>query len=78
MHILHTESSNGWGGQEMRILREAEGMRKRGHEVIMAVIKGGGLVARARAAGFIVYEIEYSKPKALYPLLQLIGIIRRH
>ncbi len=78
MRILHTESSNGWGGQEIRILRESEGMRKRGHEVIMAVAKGGGLVARARAAGFTVYEIEYSKPKALYPLLQLVKIIHKH
>jgi glycosyltransferase involved in cell wall biosynthesis len=78
MRILHTESSNGWGGQEIRILRESEGMRKRGHEVIMAVAKGGGLVAKARQAGFIVYEIEYSKPKAFFPLLQLLKIIMRH
>lgn len=78
MKILHTESSNGWGGQEIRILSEAEGMRKRGHEVIMAIAKGGGLVAKARKEGFTVYEIEYSKPKALFPLLQLLKIISRH
>lgn len=78
MRILHTESSNGWGGQEIRILRESEGMRKRGHEVIMAVAKGGGLVAKARQAGFTVYEIEYSKPKALIRALQLLRIIAKH
>lgn len=78
MQILHTESSNGWGGQEIRILNESEGMRRRGHQVIIAVAKGGGLVSKARAKGFIVYEIEYSKPKALLPLLQLIKIIRKH
>jgi len=78
MQILHTESSNGWGGQEIRILNESEGMRKRGHEVIIAVAKGGGLAAKARAKGFTVYEIEYSKPKALIPLLQLVKIIQKH
>jgi len=33
MRILHTESSCGWGGQEIRILDEAQGMSARGHEV---------------------------------------------
>lgn len=33
MHIVHTESSQGWGGQEIRILEEAAGMRSRGHRV---------------------------------------------
>jgi glycosyltransferase involved in cell wall biosynthesis len=31
--IVHTESSLGWGGQEIRILSEAAGMRRRGHRV---------------------------------------------
>ncbi|HEY6240671.1 MAG TPA: glycosyltransferase family 4 protein [Burkholderiales bacterium] len=33
MKILHTESSCGWGGQEIRILDEAQGMSARGHSV---------------------------------------------
>jgi glycosyltransferase involved in cell wall biosynthesis len=33
MKIVHTESSLGWGGQEIRILSESQGMAKRGHEV---------------------------------------------
>ncbi|TMH64777.1 MAG: glycosyltransferase family 4 protein [Betaproteobacteria bacterium] len=36
MRILHTESSVGWGGQEIRILTEAAGMRRRGHDVRLA------------------------------------------
>jgi len=35
MRIVHTESSCGWGGQEIRILSEAEGMLARGHEVTL-------------------------------------------
>jgi glycosyltransferase involved in cell wall biosynthesis len=33
MKVLHTESSCGWGGQEIRILDEAQGISSRGHEV---------------------------------------------
>ena len=33
MRILHTESSCGWGGQEIRILAEAQGLIERGHQV---------------------------------------------
>lgn len=35
LSILHTESSNGWGGQEIRILTEAAGMIARGHKVVL-------------------------------------------
>lgn len=33
MRIVHTESSLGWGGQEIRILSESRGLARRGHEV---------------------------------------------
>lgn len=33
MRIVHSESSLGWGGQEIRVLSEAQGMRDRGHRV---------------------------------------------
>ncbi len=35
MHIVHTESSCGWGGQEIRVLEEAAGMLERGHRVTL-------------------------------------------
>jgi glycosyltransferase involved in cell wall biosynthesis len=35
LRILHTESSTGWGGQEIRILTEAKGFLERGHEVML-------------------------------------------
>ena len=31
--IVHTESSLGWGGQEIRILAESQGLARRGHAV---------------------------------------------
>lgn len=36
LRILHTESSLGWGGQEIRVLTEARGVARLGHEVVIA------------------------------------------
>jgi glycosyltransferase involved in cell wall biosynthesis len=35
MKIVHTEASLGFGGQELRILNEADGLKKRGHELTL-------------------------------------------
>jgi glycosyltransferase involved in cell wall biosynthesis len=77
MRILHTEASPGWGGQEMRILSEALGMKEKGHEVIFAVRKGGGLVEKARSAGFFVYEINFNKKNFLFSFFQLKKILQK-
>lgn len=78
MNILHTEASPGWGGQEIRILREAEGMRAAGRTVIFAVMKGGKLIEEARSSGFIVYELNFQKWAWLWTFLRMICILKRH
>jgi glycosyltransferase involved in cell wall biosynthesis len=78
MNILHLEASTGWGGQEIRILREAEGMRERGHFVILAVAKGGALIEQARKAGFTVYEVQFKRQFWLFSLWKLLFILHRH
>lgn len=45
--ILHTESSCGWGGQELRVLTEAQGMLRRGHEVHLVCPRQAPLYAAA-------------------------------
>jgi glycosyltransferase involved in cell wall biosynthesis len=78
MKILHTEASPGWGGQEIRILREAEGMRARGHTLIFALQKGGRLAEVARAAGFCVYELNFKKSRLPYLFIALFRLISKH
>jgi glycosyltransferase involved in cell wall biosynthesis len=78
MRVLHTESSSGWGGQEMRILKEAEGLRSRGHHIVIAVAAGGSLAGHARDRGFTVYEVPMERRFALHTLIQLIRIIKDH
>ena len=78
MKILHLEASPGWGGQEIRILREAEGMRLRGHEVILVVMRKGALVKKAKESGFKVYEIEFKRSFWIFCLFFLLWILHRH
>lgn len=47
--ILHTESSCGWGGQELRVLTEAQGMLARGHRVQLVCPAQSPLYAAAQA-----------------------------
>lgn len=61
--ILHTESSKGWGGQEIRILQEALGMRDRGYRVLIATEKDSTLFKRALQKGIEVFNIYFSKYK---------------
>ena len=50
LSILHTESSIGWGGQELRILTEMEGMARRGHRVHLVTAATAEILPAARAA----------------------------
>jgi glycosyltransferase involved in cell wall biosynthesis len=78
MHILHTESSNGWGGQEIRILKESMGLREKGFQVTLAVTRGGKLVDQARKEGFQVFEIDFKKQHAIKALRKLCKIIKEN
>lgn len=59
--ILHTESSTGWGGQEIRILQEAIGMRERGYRILIAAEKNSMLFLKALNQGFEVFPVHFSK-----------------
>ena len=48
--VFHTESSLGWGGQEIRVFTEARWLRQRGHAVGLVVPPGSALGARAEQA----------------------------
>src|SRR5271155_592552 len=64
--ILHSESSLGWGGQEVRVLAELEWMRRQGHWVALAAPVASSLARRAQEAGIPFYPLRTGK--ALLPL----------
>jgi glycosyltransferase involved in cell wall biosynthesis len=54
LSILHTESSLGWGGQEIRIISEAAGLESRGHEVTLAASPHSRVYDEAKSRGLTV------------------------
>ena len=51
MRIVHTESSLGWGGQELRILAESQGLARRGHELTLLCPLESQIYSEAPARG---------------------------
>jgi len=77
LSILHTESSLGWGGQEIRILSEAQGLIGRGHDVRLACPAEARIYAEAARWGVPVSPLPIAK-KRLRGLLALRDWLRRH
>ena len=73
--VLHTESSLGWGGQEIRVLTEAKIFSKYGHEVIIAADKTSLIAKRAHLYGINCKGIKLQK-KRLTDLFSLRKLIK--
>lgn len=61
LHIVHTEASQGWGGQEIRILAEASGMLARGHKITLLSPKTATIYEAARERGIHVVAMPFEK-----------------
>lgn len=77
MNILHTESSCGWGGQEMRILGEMAGMRARGHAVHLLCPAEAKIFSAAQARAIPATALPIGK-KGLRGLAAVRGWLRGH
>ena len=63
LNIIHSEWSNGWGGQEIRILTECQGMAARGHRVALCGCPEGKLSAkRPRPPGLSFHPLGHARP----------------
>ncbi|MGH8704705.1 MAG: glycosyltransferase family 4 protein [Burkholderiales bacterium] len=63
LSILHTESSLGWGGQEIRILSESQGLIRRGHEVRLICPPEARICAEAPAWGVPAVALPIAKKR---------------
>jgi glycosyltransferase involved in cell wall biosynthesis len=70
LNILHTESSCGWGGQEIRILTEIHGTLKRGHRVTLIKPAQSNIAREAQKSGIATVCLDIEK-KGLRALLAL-------
>lgn len=75
MRILHTESSCGWGGQDIRVLVEVEEMRKRGHDVTLACVPDSPIWNKAKEKQIDAVGINFTgrvSPRTITALRKLI------
>ena len=63
LKIVHTESSCGWGGQEIRILTEAEGMARRGHQLTLLCPQQAPIYSEAKRRGLSVEALPIARKK---------------
>ncbi len=78
MRILHTEWSDGWGGQEIRIANEMEGMARRGHKMILSTRPHCRISKAAQDRGIEVVHLPMRRGLDVRSMLQLRGVLRQN
>lgn len=75
LRIVHTESSLGWGGQEIRILSESQGMLRRGHGVTLLCAPQARIRAEAANWGVpaVSLPIDRKRPVGLGAMHHWLG-----
>ena len=77
LSIVHTESSLGWGGQEIRILSESQGLMRRGHEVRLLCAPQARILAEAVNWGVPAVALPIER-KRIRGLRALMAWLRSH
>ncbi len=77
LSILHTESSLGWGGQEIRVLTEAAGVARRGHDVLLAAPAQSRIFAEAARFGVKARAVAIGR-KGARGVLAMRQLLARH
>jgi len=75
--ILHTESSCGWGGQEIRILSEADGMVARGHDLTLIAPREARIHDAALTRGLNIVALPIAR-KGIRGVLALRSWLKEH
>ncbi len=75
LRLIHTESSCGWGGQELRVLAEAAGMVGRGHDVLIVAPAEAPIVREAPGRGLSTVALPIAR-KRLSGVLAMRRLLR--
>ena len=78
MKILHTEWSDGWGGQEIRILAESLAFIKKGYEITIAAQPKSQLYKKSKQAGVPTFAIKMNKGLNLLAIYSLVKFIKKN
>lgn len=74
--VLHTEWSDGWGGQERRVLSEMVGMRERGYRQLLACRSNSVIGQEAKAKGISVVNLPFAGKFDIASIRGLVRLIR--
>jgi glycosyltransferase involved in cell wall biosynthesis len=74
LRVLHTEASLGWGGQEIRVLTEARGVARLGHDVVLAAPAEARIAQEAPRYGVPVRALAIGR-KGLGGIAALRGLL---
>lgn len=77
MRILHTEWSDGWGGQERRIVSEMRGMQARGHELYLVTREQARIRREAEDVGIRTFTLPLRSAADLVSIARLARLLRR-
>ncbi len=78
MRILHTEWSDGLGGQEKRVLAELAGLAARGHKMFLACRQEARINPEAVNLGIPVFTLPMKRPYDVASILQLQSILKKN
>lgn len=78
LRILHTDSSTGLGGQELRVLSEAVGMARRGHAVVLAVPPDSDLQQYAKKHHVRVEPVSLKRRRYGALVFDFLRVIKKH
>ncbi len=76
IRVLHTEWSDGWGGQEIRIINEMLAVRESGVEVFLACRKDSIISKKALEQNIEVFKLPFKGIVDIKTILTLYGIIK--
>ncbi len=76
MRILHTEWSDGLGGQEKRVLSEAAGLLDRGHYAAIACRQHAMIKDEALKLGIDIHILPFKKLYDISSIIRLTGLLR--
>tara|TARA_B110000008_G_scaffold277906_1_gene320319 strand:+ start:251 stop:1360 length:1110 start_codon:yes stop_codon:yes gene_type:complete len=78
IRVLHTEWSDGWGGQEIRIINEMKALRKEGVKVFLACRKNSIINQKAKENQIKVFALPFRGNTDVYTLFALLNIILKN
>ncbi len=78
IRVLHTEWSDGWGGQEIRIVNEMLAMRQLGVEVFLACKEQAVIRQKAIEAGIDVFVLPFRGNTDFKTLFAIMKIVKKN